>query len=82
MTRDVLFYLESFFFLTGFRQYGMAGPLPISLPDIAEYARAIGYTSGDDLLFFMEIVHACDMVYLKKVAEDSKPAPSGKPSRR
>lgn len=50
----------------------MAGPLPIPLTDIAEYSRIIGYTTPEDLIFFLEIIHACDMVYLKKTAEDAK----------
>lgn len=72
LTRDSLFYLEAFFFLSGFRSYGMSGPLPIALSEIAEYARLVGYNTSDDILFFVEIVHACDMVYLRKAAEDQK----------
>jgi len=72
LTQEIGFYLESFFFLSGFRSYGMAGPLPISLPDISEYARLIGYTLSEDILFFIEVMNSCDHVYLSKAANDQK----------
>lgn len=50
----------------------MAGPFPIPLKTITEYSTLIGYTTQEDLTFFLEVIHACDMAYLKKAAEDAK----------
>lgn len=52
----------------------MAGPFPIPLKTITEYSMLIGYTSLEDSMFFLEVIHACDMVYLKKAADDAKAA--------
>lgn len=77
LTRDVAFYLEAFFFLSSFRSYGMGGPLPIPLSEIATYARLIGY-NAEDTLFLAEVINACDSVYLTKVANDTKAAQAAK----
>lgn len=50
----------------------MSGPLPLVLSEVAEYARLIGYNTSDDILFFVETIHACDMVYLQKAADEQK----------
>lgn len=50
----------------------MSGPLPISLTDIVAYGGLIGYTDQADILFLVDIVKACDSVYLKKHYDEQK----------
>ena len=82
ITPDLAFYLEAFFFLSGFRSYSMGGPSPIPLSAISEYARLIGYTSSDDILFLAEVVNACDRVYLLKSSEQNASLLPQKPPPR
>lgn len=67
LTKDILFYIEAFYFLCRFRTSSGFGPNPLSLLDIEAYARTIGYTSSEDFFFFAEVMSACDQVYLEDV---------------
>ena len=45
---------------------------PLYFKDITEYARIVGYRAADDLLFFADMMAACDSVFLTLEAEKMK----------
>lgn len=69
---EISFVLEAFSFLSRFRQSGGFGISPISFDSILTYARMVGYTDEDVALQFAEKISICDVIYLDKVAKDSK----------
>lgn len=50
----------------------MSGPQPIAMSDVIAYSNLIGYTDQDDVLFLLQMVRACDSVYLKKHYDDQR----------
>lgn len=66
---DISFYIQSFYFLSGFRSSGLSGPEPIAFSDTLRYARLLGYTQRSDLLFFASIMLSCDIAYREAVRE-------------
>ena len=89
VTELLRFYFESFAFVSRFRTYGMSGPNPLDFSTIRDYARSIGYTTSGDILFFAEVMSACDQVYLedyqrrsKAESDKKKKAAPKKPSAR
>ena len=71
-TPDLLFYIEAFFYLSSFRGSNGFGANPLALQDILSYCALIGYTSEDDVLFFSEVMRACDHVFLEEQQKQSK----------
>jgi hypothetical protein len=72
ITPDYAFYINSFFFLSKFRGSNGYGPNPLSLPDIWEYCDRVGLSDPDMQLFFADVMHACDDVYLVEADKAAK----------
>jgi hypothetical protein len=72
ITPDYAFYLNSFFFLSKFRGSSGYGPNPLSLSDIWEFCRKVGFHDADMQFFFADIMHACDSVYLAEADKEAE----------
>jgi hypothetical protein len=57
--------LDSYYALTRHRQAGGMGISPISLGDIKLYSAAVGFASGEDFLWFADIMAELDQTYLE-----------------
>lgn len=45
---------------------------PLSFQDIIAYAKLVGYTGADEVLFFARLVAVCDNIYLQRAADKQK----------
>jgi len=52
-----------------FRRITTAGPSPLSLSDIVQYARILGLSGTESVLFFVDMIAAMDGEYLKYSAK-------------
>lgn len=81
LTDDCIFYLEAFYFLSGFRPEGMSGLGPLLLADIERYAALSGYTSANEILFFADVMLACDVAFRNYHAKKSSAKSAAKPKK-
>lgn len=72
ITPEHRFYFDAFFFLSRFRSPGFSGPGALNFADVLSYARLLGYTSEDEILFFSDVMAACDGAYQTHIHETSK----------
>ena len=61
--------MESFYFLSAFRTAGFSSINPLNFSDLVQYARLVGYTSDDDVLFFLEVMVAADQAFLEAIRQ-------------
>lgn len=66
------FILSSFTSLSHYRQSGGLGLSPLAFQDVVAYARLVGYTATDDILFFARLVTVCDTLYLQRATDKQK----------
>jgi hypothetical protein len=77
LTVDVAFYIEAFYFLSGFRSQGFSGPGSLLFSDIIRYAELVGYTASEDIQFFASVMLSCDIAFRKAISDKPKPVPVG-----
>ena len=79
ITPEHRFYFDAFFFLSRFRAPGFSGPGALNFTDVLSYCRLLGYTSENEILFFSEVMAACDGAYQTHIHESSKKSEGRKP---
>jgi hypothetical protein len=66
------FILSAFSTLSNHRQSGGMGMSALAFQDIIAYARLVGYTGADEILFFARLIAVCDNIYLQRAADKQK----------
>lgn len=61
--------MQAFNVLSSSRQYGMNGPLPITISDIAAYCQLFAITVTDERADFLATMQRLDGAYLASVAK-------------
>lgn len=76
--KAVRFYIDVFYRLSAHRTQSESGPNPLYISEMLAYLRLLGYSDQDDLLFAVDVLQACDRVYLdeahKKLKADREAA--------
>ena len=72
LTPDVAYFLECFSLISRHRQSNGFGVNPLSLVDIVAVAAPLGFKTGDEFLFFAEIIGEMDREFLDYAQERQK----------